>query len=174
MFKIPSFGLDYISLYIKMDHEIFVTLNDGSYAHITYNDYLINENEEYKSEIKTYKPILSESQKTTLKILEANDKYLLFIGSNGHIYVRLFHDNYYEEKDEDKKDMRLYEIKGTFDNGYVLRADDIMKIIAISEGIMTYYVIDTSNKTPGKYGLLKLSDLEAHYEKISYVYQKGK
>lgn len=157
---------------------LLITLNDGSFAKVNF-DFKFKEEDQLDFKIKVYKPKLPESQKTILTVLppssERESMPLVFIGSNGHIYIYL--ESFIgDESEEENNDSQYIEIKGTFDDAYILQMEQgIIKLMGVTGGILCYFLIrnEKLEEKTATYKLVKISEVEAHYEKISYTFPKG-
>jgi len=87
------------------------------------------------------------------------ESLLIGIGSNGHIYI--FFKN-------------LYEIKGSFQHALVISIiKNLIKIAAFSKGTIHYFIINTKIDEQGYYQILKQSEVDIHFDEVTYFFKKG-
>ena len=159
--EIPSPGFDVISL-IYFDDKgslydfnslgVIVTFSDGSLALVDLE----------KKRLKCFKPQIKNNENIQFKLLEYKSIsqmiMVLLLGSNKSIYVF-----YYEEN---RKKIKLIEIPGNFDNGYILKEN---KIACCKKGILYYYQIQIFETN---YSFININKINAHYDDITFSFVK--
>jgi hypothetical protein len=201
--KIPASGFDLISLKTeKFNSELdiykFACYNDGSFFYTSSNLSSVN-NIRNETSINFFKPILNDPHNKPFKfiqIVEENFSFsksrdnkmniniilLVFIGTNGHIYIL-------KENKKDMSEFNFVEIKGKFDYAHISsvmkgKCNDItaefeqlnnnleinIEIIGFCKGQLKFYKIILNHDN---YEVLNLKNFFAHFDYTTFMYQKG-
>ncbi len=135
------------------EEEILISTEDGSVLRLVPNT------EESSVWGVCLKSPADSKQVGLRSIDDFRDDQFIGVGLNGHVY---FGNRY------------LCEIKGSFQHAILISSiNGLVKVAAFSKGTIHYYLINTNVDEQGYYQLLKLSEVDIHFDDVTYLFQKG-
>ena len=161
-----------------------LTMEDGSFMLLKYDQ--LNKKEKSFNKIKCYRPLVNTASPVSLTCMDllkyAEEKLLdcllVFLGSNGHIYLFILKGS--DDGEFNAAQNIMAEIPGNFDNSKIIsftsNLDGEMRIIvaAFVKGIIKCFAIIYNYDVEKKFKYLQMSEIVGHYDKIVFSFMKGK